>query len=61
MKECEKFNPYIYSMHGPLCRVHVQEAINNTILFQRCSASSVHGHISEDASCRDIVRKEFEI
>ena len=57
MKDCEKFNPYLDSIHGPLCRVNVQEATNNTIHFESYSAFSVRGSTVEDALCRDVVRK----
>jgi len=57
MKECEEFNPYLDSIHGPLCRVNVQEATNNTIHFESYSAFSVRGSTVEDALCRDVVRK----
>ena len=56
MKECEKFNPYFVSIHGPLCGVSVKEATNNTIHFEGCGVFSVRRSISEDAVCRDVVR-----
>jgi len=43
MKKCEKFNPYLDYIHGPLCRVNVKEATNNTIHFEGCGAFNVRG------------------
>ena len=53
MKECEKCNPYLDYIHGPLWRVNVQSATNNTEHFDGCGSFSVRG----SALWGDIVRK----